>query len=307
MRKEDSSMVIDCAIIGGGPAGLSAALVLGRARRTTLIFDDNQPRNAVTHETHGFLTRDAVKPDEFRALAHQDISKYPSVAVRHTRITEVRPQENQFELVADDGEVVQARTVILATGMKETLPEVDGIHNYYGKSLFSCPYCDGWELRDKPLIVIAEEGQHAFHLGKLVWNWSRDLVVCTNGHTVLTEEQKETLQGKGIQISEDRITALVGENGMLERVQFSTHAEIMRQGGFVATHLFQAADFGTRLGCKTQANGKIVTDMLGRTSIKGVYAAGEALGNPSQLIIAAAQGSAAAGGVNTDLTESEFS
>src|SRR5436853_2415150 len=142
-------MIIDCAIIGGGPAGLNAALVLGRARRAVLLFDDNQPRNAVTQETHGFLTRDGVKPGELRHLAHLELRKYPTVEIRHTRITDVRNHEGLFELVADNSDVVQARALILATGLKETLPAIAGIHDYYGKSLFNCPYCDGWELRDK--------------------------------------------------------------------------------------------------------------------------------------------------------------
>src|SRR5579884_2451121 len=106
-------MIIDCAVIGGGPAGLNAALVLGRARRTVLVFDDNQPRNAVTQESHGFLTRDGVKPGEFRSIAHQEISKYPSVEIRHVRISDVSKHEDWFELIADNGEVVQARTIIL--------------------------------------------------------------------------------------------------------------------------------------------------------------------------------------------------
>src|SRR5689334_22506878 len=226
-------MIIDCAVIGGGPAGLNAALVLGRARRTVLVFDDNRHRNAVTQETHGFLTRDGAKPAELRSIAHQEIRKYPSVAIRPLRINDVRKHEGWFEVVANNGEVVQARTIILATGLKDILPAIDDIHDYYGKSLFSCPYCDGWELRDKSLVVIAEEGQQAFHMAKIVWNWSRDVLVCTNGHSTLTTEQKETLQKKEIQVVEDTITALVGKNGMLERVVFASHEESKRQGGFV--------------------------------------------------------------------------
>jgi thioredoxin reductase len=300
-------MIIDCAIIGGGPAGLNAALVLGRARRTVLVFDNNQPRNAVTQEAHGFLTRDGVKPAEFRSIAHQEISKYPSVEIRHMRINNVSKHEGWFELVADNGEVVQARTIILATGLKETLPTIDGIHDYYGKSLFSCPYCDGWELKDKPLLVIAEEGQRAFHLAKLVWNWSRDVVVCTNGHALLTTEQKEALQKKEIQVVEDRIIALIGKRGQLERVVFATQGERERRGGFVASQLLQASPFTEELGCQMNAMEGIVTDPLGRTNIPGVYAAGDALlAVPHQLIIAAAGGSSAAAGVNADLTEREF-
>ncbi len=271
------------------------------------MFDDNQPRNAVTQETHGFLTRDGVKPNEFRHLAHQEISKYPSVEIRPTRITAVGNHEGLFELVADNGAVVQARTIILATGLKETLPAIADIHDYYGKSVFSCPYCDGWELKDKPLVVIAEEGQQAFHMAKIVWNWSRDVLVCTNGHATLTPKQKETLQKKAIQVVEDTITALVGKNGMLERVVFASHEESQRQGGFVVPQWTQASGFGALLGCDMNALGGIVTDDFGRTTIPGVYAAGDAsVVVPSQLIIAAASGSRAAAGVNTDLTESAF-
>ena len=298
-------MLLDCAIIGGGPAGLNAALVLGRARRNVIVFDDNQPRNAVTGESHGFLTRDGIKPDEFKAIAQQEISRYPSVAMQQARITEVSKQEDLFQLVADNGAAFQAKNIILATGLKEALPAVAGIHGYYGKSLFSCPYCDGWELRDRPLIVIAEEEQGALHMTRLVWNWSRDLLVCTNGRFNFTDVQKEMLRRKEIQIIEDDITGLFGQNGMMERVVFASHSESKRQGGFVVTKWRQAADFGAALGCDTNAMGGITFDRLGKTSVKGVYAAGE-VGFPSQVIVAAAEGSLAAAGVNMDLTESEF-
>jgi thioredoxin reductase len=299
-------MSIDCAIIGGGPAGLNAALVLGRARRTVLVFDDNQPRNAVTQESHGFLTRDGVKPDEFRTLAHQDISKYPSVEIQHVRVTAIRHADASFEITTEKGDLLSAKTVLLATGLKELLPTIDGLHDYYGKSVFCCPYCDGWELRERPLVVISE-GPHTFNLVKVVWNWSHDLLLCTNGHQLLTREQQETLRQKGIQVVEDRITALVGKHGQLERIVFATREEKSREGGFVAPQLLQASPFGEVLGCEMNVMGGIVTDPFGRTTVPGVYAAGDAsVVVPAQLIIAAAEGSRAAAGVNTDLTESEF-
>jgi thioredoxin reductase len=300
-------MIVDCAIIGGGPAGLNAALVLGRARRSVLVFDDNRPRNAVTQESHGFVTRDGVEPREFRRLGRQDISKYPSVAIRDVRITDVKNQESGFELATDDGTVVQASTIILATGLREALPAVPGLHDYYGKSLFCCPYCDGWELREKPLVVIAENGQAAFHMAKVVWNWSRDLLVCTNGRGVVSTEHQAILQRHGVQVVEDTITALVGKGGMLERVVFASHDESARRGGFVVPQLGQASDFGALLGCDMNAHGGIVTDDLGRTTVPGVYAAGDtSVAVPAQLVIAAAAGSRAAAGVNTDLTDRAF-
>ena len=148
-------VLVDCAIIGGGPAGLNAALVLGRARRSVLVFDDNRPRNAVTQESHGFVTRDGIAPAVFRRLAHQELSKYPSVALRHARIAQVRRHENHeqhasgFDLAADDGtegadgtmmqtvQTVQARTIILATGLRESLPTVPGLHEFFMGRVYS--------------------------------------------------------------------------------------------------------------------------------------------------------------------------
>lgn len=304
-------MDVDCAIIGGGPAGSQAALVLGRARRSVLVFDDNQPRNAVTHESHGFLTRDGIAPGELRRIAHEELAKYPSVTLRRARVTDVRREENGeesgFALATDDGATAQARTIILATGLRESLPGIPGIRDYYGKSLFSCPYCDGWELRDRPLVVIAEDGQRAFHLAKVVWNWSHDLMLCTNGHTILSAEQKAVLQRNGIEVVEDTITALVGRDGVLERVVFASHEASAREGGFVVSQLSQASGFGAQLGCEMNAQGNMAIDELGRTTVPGVYAAGDAAGMaPAQLVIAAAAGSRAAAAVNTDLTERAF-
>lgn len=300
-------MVVDCAIIGGGPAGLNAALVLGRARRNVLLFDDNNPRNAVTLHSHGFITRDGVSPAEFRAIGHGEIAKYPSVEVLSTRIQAVSRQGTAFELVAEGGEKFRAGNIILATGLQETLPAVEEIYRYYGRSLFNCPYCDGWELRDKPLVIIAESEMAASHLPKVVYQWSRDIVVCTNGHQVLSDGQKLFLDKYGTRVIEEKIVALVGQAGQLERIIFENRPDIERAGGFVEIQRRQATSIGQDLGCETDDLGGIVTDELGRTNIKGVYAAGDAVNvMQNQLIWAAASGSRAAISVNTDLTASFF-
>jgi thioredoxin reductase len=299
-------MWLDCAIIGGGPAGLNAALVLGRSRRNVILFDHNRPRNAVTHESHGFITRDGIEPREFRRLAHADIVKYPSVTVKPDKVTEVSPNTAGFQVSTSNGVMYQARTIILATGLKEVLPAVPNIHHYYGKSLFSCPYCDGWELRDRPLIVISE-GSNLFHLAKIVYNWSKDLLLCTNGANNLSAEQIGKLRQKGIQVSQHRIKALHGENGRLSRVVFENNAEAKRTGGFVSPSWDQAAPFGEALGCAMTPGGGFVTDDYGRTSVRGVYAAGDtSIIAPAQVIVAAGEGSKAAIGANTDMTQQDF-
>jgi thioredoxin reductase len=300
--------MFDCAIIGGGPAGMSAALVLGRARRNVVLFDDSKPRNAVTQHSHGFLTRDGITPAEFRAIGQAELRKYPSIELKSARIATVTKQEAIFELVTDNGEQFEAANIILATGIQETLPAVEGIYEYYGKSLFNCPYCDGWELRDKPLVIIAEDAMRASHLPKVLYNWSHDLVVCTNGNRFLSDEQKTFFANYGISVIEDKIVRLIGQNGQLERIVFENGADIERTGGIVGIQWKQATAIGQELGCELNAIGGIATDEQGRTNIKGVYAAGDTstLLMQSQLITAAANGSKAAFGLNTDLIESYF-
>jgi thioredoxin reductase len=224
------------------------------------------------------------------------------------RIETVIKQGTTFELVADSGETFEARTILLATGIQETLPAIEGIYDYYGKSLFNCPFCDGWELRDKPLVILTENEMGASHLPKLVYNWSHDLVVCTNGHQVLNDEQKLFLEKYGIGIIEEKIVALAGHSGQLERVVFENHPAIERAGGLVGIQWKQATTIGQDLGCETNNLGGIATDELGRTTIKGVYAAGDTVTTlmQAQLIMAAASGSKAAVGINIDLTASYF-
>jgi thioredoxin reductase len=300
-------MLFDCAIIGGGPAGLNAALVLGRARRNTLLFDNNNPRNAVTQESHGFITRDGVKPREFREIAHKEIGKYPSVIFEEKQITLVSKSDCLFELVTSENEIYQSKTIIISTGLKDNLPKIENISDYYGKSLFNCPYCDGWELRDKPLVVIIDDQVQGFHFIQTIYNWSKDLVVCTNGKPFQSSEQKRLIQNKGIKIVENKIKSFVGENGQVEKAVFENEESLNIQGGFVLPRLTQSSDIAKQLGCEYNSLGGISTDSYGRTNIKGVYAAGDAsIIAPAQLIIAAAEGLQAAVGVNRDLIETEF-
>jgi thioredoxin reductase len=301
---------LDCAIIGGGPAGLNAALILGRAIRNVILFDNNNPRNAVTQESHGFITRDGIKPKEFREIAHKEIGKYPSAKYAKREVTSVIKNNNDpsFELVTSENERYQSKTIIISTGLKDVLPNIENISDYYGKSLFHCPYCDGWELRDQPLVVIIGEQVQGFHFIQTIYNWSKDLIVCTNnGEAFQNSTQKSLLQNKGIKIIESKIKNFVGTNGQIEKIIFENGESVSRKGGFVMPQLIQASDFGKQLGCKYNPLGGIAVDSFGRTNIQGVYAAGDAsVIAPAQLIIAAAEGVRAAAGVNTDLTQKEF-
>lgn len=224
-------MIYDCAIVGGGPAGLNAALVLGRARRNTLLFDNNQARNRVTRESHGFITRDGIQPSEFRRLAHQDITNYESVdIISETVISVTGIDTTYFELKTENG-TFHSTKIILATGLKDEQPNIPDIERFYGTSLFSCPYCDGWELRDQPLAVIADK--NVFKLAKEVYTWSRDLMVFTNGEGRLEVEERDRLLAKGIQVYEDIIAGLEGKDGQLHSIRLEDGTLINRAGGFV--------------------------------------------------------------------------
>lgn len=299
-------MLYDCAIIGGGPAGLNAALVLGRSRRKTLLFDDDNGRNLVTRESHGFITRDGIEPEELKRLGRKDIAKYDCVEIKEQRIVSVnRITETHYELVTENGDIFHSIKIIIAAGLKEEQPNIPDIEKFYGTSLFSCPYCDGWELRDQPLAVIADK--QVFELAKKIYTWSRDLVVFTNGEGRLEEEDKQKLLRKGIKVVEDIIDGLEGDNGQLRSVRLEDGTLIDRVGGFVTPLWSHATPFAKELGCKLSEHGGILTDGYGRTNVWNVYAAGDAsLIVPSQLVIAAGEGSAAAIGVNGDLVNEYF-
>lgn len=297
-------MHYDCAVIGGGPAGMTASLVLGRARRKVILFDDNKPRNAVTKESHGFLTRDGVKPAELKQIAHAELSQYPSIFIKNSEVIKVKKVEDVFFIETTERETFFVRKIIFATGIKEALPDIEGLQTFYGKSIFSCPYCDGWELKEKTIAIISNH-QAIYELIKLLYNWSKNLIVCTDGSCTITKEEKNELAQKGIQLFEQKVKKVVGSNGLVHAVQFIDETEVAIEGGFITPEWVPTTSMAKALGCEIDKHGGLNTDGLGRTNIEGVYAAGDVT-TPSQVIIAAGEGSKAAIGVNTDLTNEDF-
>lgn len=298
-------MLIDCAIIGGGPAGLNAALVVGRGRKQVIVFDDEQPRNRVTQESHGFITNDGMTPFEIRQAGEADLQTYPNIQMKRSRIVDIQKKEDRFTLLTQEGDTVESKKIILATGLQDMLPEIKGIHDVYGKTLFSCPFCDGWELKDKALALIAEN-QRALHMAKLLSNWTKDLIVLTNGQQVLAEEERVLLSAHSIQVIDVPIVSIENDNGQLCSLQLANGERVKREGGFVASDFKQSAPFAEKLGCQMTKNAGIETDILGRTSVSGVFACGDNLGGPAQLVLAAAAGSQAGMGVIHELVQEAF-
>jgi len=297
----------DCMIIGGGPAGLSAALTLGRARRKVALVDNGTNRNRVTQESHGFLTRDGIKPQEFKNLASKDIESYPSITMMDQTVREIIKDDitGLFLVNTSENKSYISEKILLATGIQEEFP-LPQIRQYYGKSLFSCPYCDGWELRDKPLAIIAENEEHISHMTKLVFNWSQDLIVFTNGHQ-LSEKVQNDFEQKKIKVYTNTIKDLHGDDGNLASVELETGENILRAGGFVVPSFYRPNKFAQQLNCQVDENGTVMTDGAGRTTAAGIYTAGETeKGGPSSLMIAAAEGFKAATSINMDITIERF-
>jgi thioredoxin reductase (NADPH) len=299
-------MIVDCAVIGAGSAGLNAALVLGRARRSVVLFDNGTNRNRVTRESHGFLTRDGIKPSEFRKIAIEEIRQYPSIQIQNETITNVVKQDDLFHIITSDNHTYYAERIILATGVQEIHPKVPELDRYYGITIHSCPYCDGWERKDQALILIAEKEKAVLHMSKLLYNWSTDLIVTTNGHFLSPAIQTE-LSKRNIEIVQEPIRRLYGKNGHLQQVEFASGVVIAREGGFIAPHFYRSNPFLEQLGCRLEEDGTVEMDALGRTSQDKVYVAGEyGQLSPSSLVLAAADGFNAAIAVNTDITKERF-
>ncbi|MFJ4223212.1 NAD(P)/FAD-dependent oxidoreductase [Microbacterium sp. NPDC089695] len=294
----DDTTPYDALIVGGGPAGLSAALNLGRSLMRVLLVDADRPRNAATMNSHGFLTRDGVPPYELRRLARAELDAYPDVEVRsRVRVLSLRREGDGFVAALgrrEPTETVTARRVMLATGLRETLPDVPNLRGFYGMSLFSCTACDAWELQGRRLALIGETPDLADR-ARLIAHWTRSLTVFTNGSDAVTTAQETELLATGVAVRRARIAELVGDRGRIEAVRLDDGTTIPVEGGFVRPEWSSDLSFLHETAPAIDGHGLIVVDRGGRTDVAGLYAAGDAtVPGPQQLIVAAGAGAQAA-------------
>jgi len=295
----------DCIVVGGGPAGLSGALMLGRCRRSVLVCDAGQPRNARSAGLHGYLTRDGMQPDEFLRLARQDLARYPTVEFHRGEIVEARRTSGGFSVVCADGLRLSARKLLLATGVVDEIPEIEGLEELYGKSVHHCPYCDAWEWRDQPLAVYGR-AEPATALALALTVWSDDVVLCTDGPGGLSEEEEQQLDQAGVEVREDRVVRLEGRDGLLERVAFAEGDPLPRRALFFSSGQHQRSQLAAKLGADFNAKGTVDTGSCEVTNVPGLYVAGDASKEAQFVIVAAAEGTAAGMAINMALLKDDL-
>ena len=261
----------DAVIVGGGPAGLSAALVLGRANKRVLVVDDDRPANAVSQGVGGLLGHDRVKPEDLRRSGRRQLEDHANVAVRHGAVEDVEPTASGFVVTPTDAAPVRARAIVLAHGLRYDPPPLPGIDALWGRSAFHCAFCDGWEVRDRPLALHGS-GPAAVRSALLLAGWSNDVVLCTDG----APDPADALPAAGVRVRTEPIARLAGNDGRLTRIEFSHGPAELREALFVNTRRDQPNGLAAALGCAMTEAGTIVTDGDGRTSVAGVYAAGDA-------------------------------
>jgi len=291
----------DVIIVGAGPAGLSAALVLGRACRQVLILDDQRPRNRFAAAIHGFLTRDGVGPAEFLRLAREELRRYEAVRFETATVAEAgREAGGAFAVTLTDRRRFAARRLLLATGVADHVPDVPGLAELYGTSVFHCPYCDGWELRGQPLAVYGS-GRRGFGLSLELTGWTRDIVLCSDGPCGLDPGDLDTLARNGIRLCEERIARLEGQDGRLDHVVLQTGERLARRALFFTTRQTQASELARSFGCEFNDKGTVRTGPYESTTVPGLYVAGDASRAVQWVVVAAAEGAEAAYAINQDL------
>jgi thioredoxin reductase len=262
----------DAVIVGGGPAGLSAALVLGRARRRVLVIDSGRPANAVSHGVGGLLGQARVDPAQLRSAGREQLARHPTVAVREHVVAAIDPDGTGFAVALERGGDAHAGAVVLAHGLRYDPPPLPGIDDLWGRSVFHCAFCDGWEVRDLPLALHGR-GPAAALSALALASWSDDVVLCSDGPFV---GDRAALADAGVRIREEPVHRLVGSAGHLDRIEFAAGPAEPRDALFVSTRRGQPNEIAGTLGCALTDAGTIVTDVDGRTSVDGVYAIGDA-------------------------------
>ena len=295
----------DVVIAGGGPAGMSAALVLGRACRSVLVCDRGTARNWASTKMYAYLSRDAVAPRRFRQIGRRELSRYPGIEWRDVDVARARRIARGFEVSLAGGTRVSCRKLLIATGLMDILPRIPGFDSCFGRTVFQCPYCDGWELRGSALAVYGRR-RRGFEMARALTAWTHDIALCTDGSAHYTVDEKRHLARNGIRLIEKRIEALIATRGRLEAVRFRDGELLKRDGMFFNTPSRAQSPLADSLGCSYGRHGGILCGQYEASSVPGVFVAGNIIRDVQLSIVAAAEGARAAFGINRALTRENF-
>ncbi len=296
---------VDVAVIGGGAAGLGAAVVLGRSRRAVAVIDAGHPRNAPADGVHGFLTRDEMSPQQLIAAGRAEVEHYGGLLIDGEALSARRVGEDGFQVGLADGGAVRARRLLVTTGLADELPAVPGVQERWGRDVLHCPYCHGWEVRDQPVGVLGT-GPMAFHQTLLFRQLTSDLVLFTHTAPALTGEQSEQLAARGVRVVEGLVTGLEVRDDRLVGLRMADGSIVERSALVVATRLVARSAVLEGLGLHPRQHplglGEyIAADVSGLTEVAGVWTAGNVTDLLAQVVTSAAQGVAAAAAINADL------
>jgi thioredoxin reductase len=295
--------VYDTIIVGGGPGGLSAALALGRARRRVLLCDSGPRRNAAADQIHNFVTRDGTPPDEFRRIGRQQLATYPNVEARDVRVETISGTRGAFQVRLTSGNV-EARRILLCTGMVDEMLPIEGFRELWGRGIFQCPYCHGWEVQDRRWGYLgrAADAAHFLPFSLMARGWTRDLVVFSGGTFEVPPEARVTLDAAGIRLVTAPVVRLLGQDHRLEAVELADGTHVACEVLF--THPpQQQVELVRELGIALGNDGYVQVDAMTReTSVRGIYAAGDLTTRMQGAIHAAASANQAAAAINGELS-----
>ena len=292
--------IYDVIIVGGGPAGLNAAVVLGRCHRKILLFDTGQPRNLHSEGMHNFLTRDHILPLKFLSIAHEEIKKY-GVEFRYMKIIKAHKNtEGLFELTDRKNKVYHSKKLLIATGLVDNIPPIKGFQKCYGKTIHHCPYCDGWESTGKKIGIYASE-KPGFDLAVSLKTWSTDIILYTDGKKNLKPSQIKILQDYNIEINMDKISSLQHRNGRLNHIVFTNGTKRPCEAIFFVNGFQQQIDLAKEIGCELSNKGVVKTNKNQGTEVRGLFVAGDASKDMHFVVVAAAEGAKAGVSINKEL------
>jgi thioredoxin reductase len=295
----------DVIIIGGSYAGLSAAMALGRSLRHVLIIDSGKPCNRQTPHSHNFITQDGEKPAVIAAKAKEQVLKYSTVSFISDLAVSGEKRESGFAITTQSGETFEASKLIFATGIKDKFPDISGFAACWGTSIVHCPYCHGYELRDKKTGILAN-GERAFHLAGLVHNLTKDLVVLTSGKAALTPEQMAKLDQHRINIIETEVAEIIHNGAQIEAVVFSDGRRLQLDALYAAVPFTQHSDIPASLGCELTEQGFIKVDAFQKSTVPDVYACGDNTVMMRSVANAVYSGNVTGAMVNKDLVDDTF-